>query len=1476
MINPSPRLPGPALPLPAAQPALLLPVRIETRFATEGAQPELWVRVFPDQIAVDSHDPRLTDAEVKAGHRYWRALWHAGTADEDAARGAWQSLAQRFGATRAAFLAHAPTLVPSNLAQRPVAATPAGADPVPPPDFPSLTPDDRRPATPARAARALGLPDRWTVTLLRGGSVVHRATSTPIRSELAVGPDPTTPPTPTPDGLKVDDGVRWMTDFEEALAAGMALRIEITDEDARAGFDRVLVHGLAASDPGGGPAAIRSILDSHRFTDGFALVPQGAPTNNTTDAAAGYTRADPGFAESFALEVGEPPLPGDGQVLADFLGLPAEATERAAHAEGTDQENARQMTVALWPATLGYFLEQMMPEVVGERGREEARAHVLGFVRGRGAVPAIRIGQTPYGIVTSTSLAKYAPQREGRVPRALADLLRRLWPTWQESVPDVPHVQRSGDHDAQLVGVLGMDASSRAYRTRHVLGEELLDHTMAWLNVGGVGEDDFIEKPGKDALARLGYGAWDPRLIHLALSTVEHPVPFPIVVDGPVSETEGLPPMLLADGTLGNYISWLRYASLEDLRDDAKKFPGGPPGALLYQVLRHAVLTEYGRLAWVIAIEHELVEPRFAREAELIGFAKDSGKPTVWEVLEGPMPGLPVEGPGSKTVAGHIADLVELRAPACRRLLELSGALDWLAGLPTAELERLFTETIDTCSHRIDPWAASLALELDHARQGGEPREFHLGAYGWMEDLRPSPQPPRVKGHLAEQVELIDALRRERFPHARPPQQARVPREDNAGFIHAPSLQQAQAGAVLRNGYLTHRETTNGELLAVDVSSERTRIALDLLEGIRQGQPLKALLGYRFERAINAARLQLLLQSFRDAFPLLANKLTEPAGPVEAVAAANVVDGVALHAAWKAGTLWPGAFGATPTQRTKIDGFLSDLDDVLDALGDLSIGESVFQIMRGNPVKAGGMIDAISRGERPPDPEFVRTPRDGIDLTHRVALLFTPGPGRAAGWPGAGHPRALAEPRLDAWVSTLLPNPAQVRCRVGFARPAAPGGELSVTLKDLDLGPLDAVALAAVSGDEPASELEQRVLYCAQGLAPVDATGFEIVFERDPAWGASARTFPEFLVVAQYVDALLAGSRALAPQDLLEPERPAADNGATLDNVELDGRATAAMTAIDAAASGLETATAAPALREALVAGGLFGVPGGVPASAHGADPDTAAALKAQATALAAVLRKRYEDAKGADTAFDRPNATPEKLRDHLLDLLRTVFGEGFALCPRFEPAAASELGAAFAASSSLLDGDGEAPERWLAQLAPVRAGVQRWQAVREGAELLSHRYPPAAAIAQMPRVDPDRWLALPFAPGAEPPSSGRVSILAEVHPAHHPGQPHCGLILDEWPERIPAAEQSTGLAFHFDQPSARAPQALLMAVSPDERQFWDDEALEAVVNETLDMAKARAVDLESIGDLGQLLPALLFPFNADGETVSLQFEDIH
>ena len=93
-------------------PITMLPVRIETRFAGTPAAPRLLVRLYPDDVHVDHHDPRLTSGEVAAGKRYWTSV-RAGTAGDQA----WAQLLKDVGPTRAIWVRQA--LTPTNASGAP-------------------------------------------------------------------------------------------------------------------------------------------------------------------------------------------------------------------------------------------------------------------------------------------------------------------------------------------------------------------------------------------------------------------------------------------------------------------------------------------------------------------------------------------------------------------------------------------------------------------------------------------------------------------------------------------------------------------------------------------------------------------------------------------------------------------------------------------------------------------------------------------------------------------------------------------------------------------------------------------------------------------------------------------------------------------------------------------------------------------------------------------------------------------------------------------------------------------------------------------------------------------------------------------------------------------------------------------------------------------------------------------------------------
>ncbi len=1488
----------------ARVPLCLLPVNIETRFMDSGATSELWVRIYPDQIAINSFDPALTAQEIADGKTYWDAIWRAGKppADPESVKGPWRGLASLYGVPRASWIARAMT--PTNAASQPAAATPQGSAPSVAPAYPTPPP---RQSSWEKPSIADALPNSWTVVTI-AGAAVNRYQGGPITPGLAIGPTPHAGA--FPPGSPVDAGMKWIVDFDTALAAGMALKIPLTAAQRAAGFDRILVYGLRSD--ANGATVLAALLDAHHYTDGFAIVPQGAPTNNTPDASSAFSRKDDGYERSFATERSDPlntNAQGDGAAFARMTGIDPSYLQHVESADATGVLNGVDMLTATWQGTLGYFLGQMMADVFTPTQIEDARNYILANAVPRGAVPAFRVGRTPYGVVPVTALSKYAAPPRSLLPTteaALLQMVQKLSPTWLASSASAPQVQRTGDPDQQLTSVLGMDASSMMFRGRQILGDGFLWNYSAFLGVSITTLNQWWADHllrGRQLLDSYGETTWDPRVIQMAMPASSYPINLPTVQAGPLSETDPLKgDANLPGGKTGNYIQWIRQASIADLQ--AENYPGPKPSSLLYLILRVSMLQEYANTATASEVGAGRLQLAQAKEAEILAIqpvaAGQAAQVSSWEVLNRP------SAPNPRiTWADYLVGVNAGAVANLARLAQMRASLDRLALLPTAELDRLLTETLDACSHRLDVWASAIANAILNRIRASQVNTTHLGCFGWVEDVRPAAPRPAVTGPELQQVQNLDALRAQLIA-AGPANRLRLlrtatagaatraaaaadttaaattvagaptaavlttplqPLQDNGGYIFAPSLAQASTAAVLRSGYMTHKGTPDEPMLSIDLSSERVRKALSLFDGIREGQTLGALLGYIFESGLHDLNLDKYAQPFRDRFPIVGAKLTPSSDPSESVAASNVVDGVALRAAWDAGQLnaganWGTGLPAPGADQNAIVTLLKLIDDYADALSDVSIAEAVFQIVRGNFGRAGSPLDAISKGLRPPEPEVVNTPRGGIDLTHRVALLIAGAPASSAKWSGiTKHSRALAEPWLDAWVSNLLPDPANVQCEVTWQD----SGNHSrvVQLKDLDLGPLDCLAMAGAADIAQRGEIENRILYSA---APgPNATGVTINYT-SAALPTSSLSFPDFLYLAKSIRDLLGAGRALTPQDLTLPERKAADGGGAVDLADLRNRAAAALASLqadvatlDSVAGGLPGVT--PPVRAALLKCSYYGVSGSIPLTTSGPDPD----LSSKAPSVSKALHARVSQASSVAIATASV--------DDLTGLIQTIFGADFMVLPHLTPPDLVSLHSAFGQSTSLVAGDPQAPARWMMQLTHLRPGISRLDSALTLAQLVgdSTIAPQDLKLAQLPEIANDKWLGLGI-DTANPPSKGRIAFACITSGDPATQSTYAGIMVDEWNERIPSITETAAVAFHYDQPYARAPQAILLAVCPDSRTAWDDDLITATLNETLDLARIRTVDLDSVQQVGQILPGLYFALNLQGATISTDF----
>ncbi|WP_030559959.1 hypothetical protein [Streptomyces aureocirculatus] len=1054
----------------------------------------------------------LPPADVQPTVVHWSAVWRA-HGDPAKLRAAEAALLAAVGAARArAIRARTPVGV-ENAADSESDAVLVAVLVLPAPA--RTTPDSW--TTPAVAHL---LPDRFTVVGYHGSEQVLTVTGEPVPERLAVSPDPS-----SNDRLRLDEDtgeltvpadLKWLTEFGEAVRIGMGLRIPRTGP-AHDGFDRLVVIGLRERTPQATDTARelgKLITRQLHSPSGYALLPQGTPTNNTAQAPAGTAPREEAAAALRARSAarslaaaGDWTAKSDGQWFAELLGLDPGVLTGMPHADGTDQSDARAADTALWPATWGSYLATTLHPVLTPQAVEQIREFFLRHVSGRGPVPAVRIGRQPYGVLPTTAFSRLTWPENATHRRALAKVLDAVQEDWREAAAKVAHVLPPAEappgHDPhqRLLDILALHPTSAEYHQRYarsvpdIYNRENLGATGPAV-LAALEEQLRMPQPIRALLARLGYPAAppavpDPDLVRRLFTGAQHPLLGPLVDDRPLSETEPVRAYTAAPESW-NYLRWLERhgrRNLDTVRLENGFDGGRAPAALLYLLLRHAVLLNWEEAGHRLAAAAGRPVPSPADPLFIHVRTQRAGEPhpppseSRYRQLYAPDPELTHNPDPSFLLHQHIPAVLD-SSPATARLKEQLDAVAHLAELPTARLERLVAEHLDCATYRLDAWRLGLANErLSQLRYGADgtapPKQgVHIGAYGWLEQVRPRRRPATEVRLGAELTKVLDT--------------PTVPHEtSNGGYIHTPSPAHARTAAVLRAGYLANGSRRDPDAFAVNLSSERVRAALSLLDGLRQGQSLGALLGYRFERGLHEGHprypdveLDKFLPALRAAFPLRARKLShvleEPDGTEDVVEARNVVDGLALvRRATRPpmAATWP--FGArnmpaaTVDEANAMNEELRKLLALHDALGDLAVAEGTHQALLGNPERASATLDAYAKEGFPPDPAVVQTPRGGTTLTHRFALSLSPGlnPGLT------DSPRARAEPAVEDWLPALLPAAQDVVALVTWTDPVSKRPrERVVSQRDADLSSIDLLWALRPAGEAAMSDLDDRIV----------------------------------------------------------------------------------------------------------------------------------------------------------------------------------------------------------------------------------------------------------------------------------------------------------------------------------------------------------------------------------------------------------------
>jgi hypothetical protein len=553
------------------------------------------------------------------------------------------------------------------------------------------------------------------------------------------------------------------------------------------------------------------------------------------------------------------------------------------------------------------------------------------------------------------------------------------------------------------------------------------------------------------------------------------------------------------------------------------------------------------------------------------------------------------------------------------------------------------------------------------------------------------------------------------------------------------------------------------------------------------------------------------------------------------------------------------------------------ISDAFDAVNDLLMAEGAFQLVNGNSDRASAITHSVTSGKNIPLPEIINTQQNGTDHTNRIMMHFSPVYPTTNGSPDTGkNIRAKLEATVETFLSDYFGDLNDYRCKAVFIDDS-PVTDIIVRLSDLNLSYSDLVNLAGKDPFTQDGEMARRVKIVARNTTANVKYGMIMVYFDDAGPG-SFKTFAQFHAVADTMARFLKSVKPLRPSDFTDPQT----RSVYVDNFDLpntsyrykflkedvDALNTALVNARNAFISSSSLADFY-ALRDVLQEASVFEFKRLVLDYNTQPGTDEFNKLKADSLEMSNLLVAKYQK-------FEATTTNSTHTYERLVKESTLFFGENFKVLPLFDYNAQQQQvfsnqynTVTGAAAHSLLTDTGlnipssmtveQYMDEWLQGAGVVRNNIGLLEELRVLRPLINNN-----AITDDPFVF--KAVQYPFGPAfaderlmsakhdIDKRQTNRTSFAMNMFAGffgNSSASPlKAGFKVDEWVESIPEPEQNAAVAFHFNAPIAKAPQCLLLAMSPDLNGSWNWNDLRDMVSDVLTTAKLRAVDYEEIAKL--------------------------